>query len=105
MGIAQGELQNLSLGLGLETDADEFLLDFVSFRYAHDHIVNQGAIQPVHRAMAGLVGRAGYGQLISLYGHGNIRVNLLAELSQRSFHAYHVPGADGNRHPGGQVYR
>ena len=105
MRVAEAHLQDAALHFGLVTDTHQLLLDLVAFGYAYDHVMDQRTVQAVHRTVAGLIGRTGDVHLISLDGDGNIRVHLLAQRPERSFHAYHVVGTNRDGHPGGQVYR
>ena len=115
MRVTQAHFENVALDFGLETDAHELLFDFVTFRYADDHVVDQRTIQTVQRAVTRLVGRTRYEHgrnlLAGVYlGVGayldlDVRINLLTQCPKRPFHAYHVVGRYRDGHAGGQVYR
>ena len=102
---AEGEFDNLSFDLGLVTDADELLPYFVSLRYADHHVMDKRTVETMHGAVAGLVRRTCHCQYVPLYGDLDVRVYLLAQFAQRSFHAYHVLIGYRHGNPGGQVYR
>ena len=113
--ITQAHLQHLALNLGLETDADQLLLDLITLRYTYNHVVNQRAVQTVHRTVARLIRRTrnqhgGFllvrvGVLVRADRYGNVRVNLLTQLTKRPFHAYRIVGSNRNGYTGRQVYR
>ena len=102
---AERKLDDLSFHLCLVTDTDELLPYLVPFRYALHHVVDKRTVESVHGAVTGLVCRTRYCQYIPLYGDLDVRVNLLAQFAQRSFHAYHVLIGYRHGNPGGQVYR
>jgi len=113
--IAQAHLEHLALHLGLEADAHELLLDLVTLRHADDHVLDQRAVESVHRTVAGLVRGTGHdhgGRLRARVGirvradlYFDIRVHLLAQRPEWPFHAYRIVGCDLHGHAGRQVYR
>ena len=113
--VAEAHFEHLALDLGLEADADEFLFDFIAFRHADNHVVDQRAVQPVQRTVAGLVGGTGHqngGNFLARVNvrvradlYLDVRVNFLAQRPEWPFHAYRVVGSYLHGNAGRQVYR
>lgn len=107
--------ENLALDFGFETDAHEFLFDFVALRYADDHVVDQRTVETVQRTVAGLVGRTRYEHggnfvpgvdvLVRADLYLDVRVHFLTQRPEWPFHAYHIVGRNLYGNAGGQVYR
>ena len=90
MGVTQGHGEELALCGHAITNTYELLLDGEAFAHTHHHIVDEGAIQAVHAAEAGEVAGTGEFDFISLDGHGDIRIHLLAHLAMRAFHLHDI---------------
>ncbi len=102
---AEGEDRHLTGNLDTVTHADKFLTDCVALRNADHHVMDESAVETVHRAVTRKICRACQFYFISLYGDGDVRINLLAELSERSFNLNHVSGGNLYGHAGRKVYR
>ena len=72
--IAEAHFQDIALDFSLEADADELLLDFITFRNADHHIIDQGAVQTVQRTVTGLVGRTRHQHGRNLFLRMNVGV-------------------------------
>ena len=67
--------------------------------------MHQGAVETVHGAVTGLVGRTLELDLIVLNGDLDVRINLLGQLTVRSFNLQHVAGEELDAHAGRKAYR
>jgi hypothetical protein len=105
MGITEVEGEELSGDLHTITDAHELLADLETIGDTDDHVVHEGTVQTVHRAMAGLVRRTGEFDLISLNGDLDVRINFLAHLTKRAFNLDDVAIEKLNAHVGRKAYR
>ena len=90
MGVTEGHGQQLTLGDHAVTDTDELLLDGEAFGHADHHVVDEGAVQAVHRTEAGKVAGTLELDFISLDGDLDVRIDFLAHLTKRAFHLHDV---------------
>ena len=90
VGITYGHGEELALSSHAVTHTHELLLDGEAFAHTHHHVVDKGAIEAVHGAETGKVARTGEFDFISLDGHGDIRIHLLAHLAIRAFHLHDI---------------
>ena len=67
--------------------------------------MHQSAVETVHRAVTGLVGRTGELDLIVLNGDVDVLIDLLGHLTVRSFNLQHVAGEELSAHTGRKAYR
>ena len=105
VGVSESELQDLALYLHAVTDTDEFLLDGEAGGDTGNHVVDECAVESVQGTVTGLVRGTCYRNSIPFNGYFDVRINLLTQLSERSFNQYHIVGADRCGHALRQVYR
>ena len=105
MGITEGESKELSLRGDAVTDTHQFLLCLEALGDTLDHIVYECAVETVHRAVTRLVRRTLELDFIVLNGDLDVRINLLAEFTERSFNLQHVARENFDAHLVRKAYR
>ena len=105
VGVTEGHLDELAFGNHAVTDTDELLTDLETFGDTDHHVVDESPVETVHGTEARLVAGTGECDDVTLYIDGDGRVNLLAQLTERSFNLHHVTVEELYAHAGRKVYR
>ena len=102
MGVAQSELQVVTLRGHTVTGTNDFQLLLVAGGNADNQVLNQGTSQTVQRARQALVVRTRYNDLVFVQSHGDGGSYLVGELALRALNGDQVAidlnlNAGGNR--------
>ncbi len=82
--------------MGYKATANQLQLSFVAVAHAHNHVVEQGAVQTVQRAAFLAVVRTAQGQHAVVDGYVDTLVYFLVQLPFRAFYLDDVFFANGN---------